>query len=140
MSWVIEAVTDYQPCLDLRAEVFIGEQGVPEAEEWDDLDATAVHLLARVNGQPAGTVRLLRKGETGKITRVCVAKPGRGLGLGAALVQAGVDHFAKASGITRCELGAQDHAIGFYEKLGFRAYGPFYDDAGIPHRDMELIL
>ena len=43
-------------------------------------------------------------------------------------------------GITRAKLGAQTHAIGFYEKLGFAPYGPEYDDAGIPHRDMVLSL
>lgn len=43
-------------------------------------------------------------------------------------------------GVTRAKLGAQTHAIGFYERLGFAAYGPEYDDAGIPHRDMALEL
>ena len=37
-------------------------------------------------------------------------------------------------------LGAQTHAIGFYEKLGFTAFGPEYLDAGIPHRDMDRPL
>ncbi|MEO0503034.1 MAG: GNAT family N-acetyltransferase, partial [Pseudomonadota bacterium] len=37
-------------------------------------------------------------------------------------------------------LGAQTHALSFYEKLGFEAFGPVYDDAGIPHRDMERAL
>lgn len=140
MSWVISAVSDYQPCLDLRRAVFIEEQGISEAEEWDDLDDQALHLLATIDGVPAGTVRLLTKGTTGKITRVCVAKSGRGTGLGAALIHASVDHFKGDDRVTRCELGAQEHALGFYGKLGFAPYGPTYDDAGIPHRDMELSL
>jgi ElaA protein len=37
-------------------------------------------------------------------------------------------------------LGAQVHALNFYEKLGFKVVGPVYEDAGIPHRDMECIL
>jgi ElaA protein len=43
-------------------------------------------------------------------------------------------------GITRAKLGAQIQALGFYEKLGFVAVGPVYDDAGIDHRDMVLEL
>ena len=43
-------------------------------------------------------------------------------------------------GVTTAKLGAQTHAIGFYEKLGFLAQGPVYDDAGIPHRDMTREL
>jgi len=32
------------------------------------------------------------------------------------------------------------HALGFYEKLGFVAQGPVFDDAGIDHREMVLSL
>nr|WP_255538814.1 GNAT family N-acetyltransferase [Polynucleobacter sp. Latsch14-2] len=35
---------------------------------------------------------------------------------------------------------AQVLAIPFYEKLGFQAYGDIYDEAGIPHRNMILLL
>ena len=44
------------------------------------------------------------------------------------------------SSVTTVKLGAQTHALGFYEKLGFEAQGPVYDDAGIEHRDMVLTL
>ena len=46
----------------------------------------------------------------------------------------------RARGVTKAKLGAQTHAIGFYEKLGFTVHGPEYDDAGIPHRDMSRSL
>ena len=46
----------------------------------------------------------------------------------------------RARGVRMAGLGAQTHAIGFYERLGFAVYGPEYDDAGIPHRDMTLDL
>ena len=41
-------------------------------------------------------------------------------------------------GVTRAALGAQLDALGFYERLGFTAYGDVFDDAGIDHRMMEL--
>ena len=133
---MITVVTDYAPCIALRRAVFIVEQGISEAEEMDDLDDTAIHLLARVDGAPAGTARLLVNGEIGKIGRICVLQEHRGTGLGAQIVMAAIDHLRTMPGVTKAKLGAQDHAIGFYEKLGFVGYGPFYDDAGIPHRDM----
>ena len=43
---------------------------------------------------------------------------------------------AAARGLARAKLSSQTHAIPFYEKLGFVAYGEEYPDAGIPHRDM----
>ena len=54
--------------------------------------------------------------------------------------EAALDVLRVQPGITRAKLGAQTHALGFYEKLGFTAYGPVYDDAGIPHRDMTRDL
>jgi predicted GNAT family N-acyltransferase len=45
-----------------------------------------------------------------------------------------------AKGVSQVKLGAQTHALGFYESLGFTAVGPIYDDAGIDHRDMVLNL
>lgn len=133
---MIEVVTDYTPCIALRRAVFIGEQGISETEEMDDLDDSAIHLLATIDGKPVGTARLMIDGEIGKIGRICVLADQRGTGLGARIVQAAMDHLRTLPEITKAKLGSQDHAIGFYEKLGFVGYGPFYDDAGIPHRDM----
>jgi len=132
----IAITTDIATCRALRRTVFIEEQGVPEADEIDDLDPVATHLLATVAGRPVGSARIVVTGDTGKIGRVCVLPDQRGTGLGAALVQGAVAHLATLPGVTRAKLGAQTHAIGFYERLGFTATGPEYIDAGIPHRDM----
>lgn len=137
---MIEETTDLAACHALRRAVFIEEQNVPEALELDDLDAGAIHLLAREGGRPVGTARILLKGDTGKIGRVAVLAQARGQGLGAALIRAALDALRTRPGITRATLGAQTHAIGFYQKLGFVAEGPVYDDAGIPHRDMSRDL
>ncbi len=137
---IIVATRDLAACHALRRTVFMDEQGISEADEFDDLDGAAVHLLATVDGRALGTARLLTDGPTGKIGRVCVLAEARGTGLGAALIRAGVAHFAERGDVERVKLSAQTHALGFYEKLGFAAYGPEYDDAGIPHRDMVLAL
>lgn len=136
----IEQTTDLAACLALRRTVFIEEQRVPEDREIDGLDDSALHLLATQDGQPIGSARILLDGETGKIGRVCVLPQARGTGLGAALIRAALDVLRVQPGITRAKLGAQTHALGFYEKLGFTAYGLVYDDAGIPHRDMTRDL
>ena len=132
----IETTTDLAACHALRRTVFIEEQGVPEAEELDDQDDRAIHLLAWQDGRAVGSARILLDGDTGKIGRVCVLPEARGRGLGAALIRAALDVLRVQPGIGRAKLGSQTHAIGFYEKLGFAAFGPVYDDAGIPHRDM----
>lgn len=140
MTIEIRVTQDIAACHDLRRRVFIEEQGISEADEMDDLDDQATHLLALQDGQPVGTARLLQKGRTGKIGRVCVLPVARGTGLGAALIRAGIDHFAADPSFDEVYLSAQVPVLGFYERLGFVAHGPEYDDAGIPHRDMTLPL
>lgn len=140
MSLTITRTRDIETCRHLRRIVFIHEQGVPEADEVDDLDDEAIHLLASVDGTPVGSARLLVAGDTGKIGRVCVLKSARGQGIGAALIRSALTEFSLMTGIHQVKLGSQTHAVSFYEKLGFTVTGPQYDDAGIPHRDMVIRL
>lgn len=136
----IAETRDIVTCRALRRVVFIEEQGVSEADEVDDKDDEAIHLLATMEGKPVGSARLLVLGEVGKVGRVCVLSEARGTGLGAALMRAAVEQFRQVPGVKKVKLGAQTHALGFYERLGFEAHGPEFDDAGIAHREMVLVL
>lgn len=140
MSIDISVTQDLSACFALRHEVFVVEQGVPIEEEQDALDESATHLLAVDNGTPVGAARMLFQQDLAKVGRVCVVKPARGTGLGADIIRAAVAIAAETPGITKVKLGAQTHALGFYEKLGFEAFGPVYLDAGIDHQDMVLEL
>lgn len=135
MSAEIRETRDIATCLNIRRVVFTEEQGVSVADDVDGRDDEALHLLAVKNGVPVGTARMLLSGTTGKIGRVAVLKSERGTGLGKALIEAACD-LLKKRGLATAKLGAQTHAIGFYEALGFVARGPEFDDAGIPHREM----
>ena len=140
MSWTISQTNDLATCHDLRRIVFMEEQGVSEADERDGRDGEALHVLATLDGEALGCARILLNGEVAKIGRVCVLKNARGTGLGAAIILGCLDVARAQPGVTTARLGAQTHARSFYEKLGFAAFGPVYDDAGIPHRDMERAL
>ncbi|CAM5374876.1 GNAT family N-acetyltransferase [Streptomyces aurantiogriseus] len=147
---VAEDPADHEACFAVRKEVFVGEQGVPEDLEYDAYDAGAVHVLAvREDGVPLGTGRLLY-GEAaatktdgdpsvGSLGRLAVTREARGLGVGAALVRA-IEEAARARGLVAVDLHAQTHALGFYERLGYEAYGPEFTDAGLPHRAMRRVL
>ncbi|MGW7273279.1 GNAT family N-acetyltransferase [Streptomyces sp. NPDC054864] len=141
---------DLEACFAVRKEVFVVEQQVPEDLEYDAYDADAVHVIAvRDDGLPLGTGRLLTgeaaaaknggDAEVGALGRLAVAKAARGLGVGAALVRA-IEDAARARGLAAVDLHAQTHALGFYERLGYEAYGPEFPDAGIPHRAMRKAL
>ncbi len=125
---------DHQALKEIRSEVFIREQSVPKALEWDGLDDNALHLIATSEtGEPIGTARLLNDGHIG---RVAVLKAWRGHGVGAALMQEIIKQ-GELLGYRELELAAQIQALPFYEKLGFVAFGEEFMDAGIPHRNMR---
>jgi ElaA protein len=127
-------------CQAIRMEVFVAEQQVPIDEEMDDLDATAVHVLARVDGEPVGTGRLiLQENATARIGRMAVLKTRRGEGIGAAILQRLMD-VARERGARNLTLAGQLHAIPFYERFGFTAHGDIFLDAGIEHRRMDRAL
>jgi predicted GNAT family N-acyltransferase len=142
-------VTEVRPARDppevwaalaLRRAVFVNEQGVPLDDELDGLDDDAVHLVAvQPDAAVVGTCRLLRDGSSVKLGRLAVAPAARGRGLGGRLVFE-AERVAREAGAARIVLAAQADAIGLYERLGYRAYGERFLDAGLEHRMMEKAL
>jgi len=126
-----------RPALErIRREVFIREQGIPESGEWDDEDATSVHIIATLNREPVGTGRLNR---AGKIGRIAVLPGLRGRGIGTLILGRLLEE-ARRLGIREPCLHAQVQAVPFYERLGFERKGEVFDEAGIPHVRMSLVL
>ena len=121
----------------VREQVFIREQGVPEALEWDGFDESAIHLLATDElGTSVGTARLTASGQIG---RMAVLPGWRYRGVGSALLAETLEA-ARQAGFDLVFLNAQARAIPFYERFGFHAAGPVFSEADIPHRRMELRL
>lgn len=120
----------------LRREVFILEQNVPEELEHDADDMTATHIVGIADGAVVAVLRILWKDEYAKIGRVAVVRSHRGKNIGAQLIQFAIDH-AKDQGQPRCYLESQADKTGFYERLGFTAYGEIFMDAGILHLRMK---
>jgi predicted GNAT family N-acyltransferase len=122
--------------MQVRYAVFVEEQGVPETLENDEKDPLCRHALLLMDDRPVATGRLE---DDGHIGRIAVIRPLRSKGLGSRIVTF-LEAKAKAQGLHRVYLGAQLQAIPFYEKLGYRCYGPEFMDAGIPHRYMEKAI
>ena len=130
----------FDDCLAIRQEVFVGEQGVTEDEEFDGLDPSCVHFLAVVEGRAVGAARLRQSSpSTAKAERVAVLASHRGRGVGQSLMRA-LAESARQRGVRELILGAQLTAIPFYESLGYRAEGDEFLDARIRHRMMRQQL
>lgn len=128
-----------QACLRIRLLVFVEEQKVPHDLEVDGLDPDCTHFLATdPDGNEVGTARM-RVTEDGQVKaeRVAVLLSARGTGVGADLMAA-LEIEAQTRGFSQVILSAQMSALPFYERRGYVANGPVFDDAGIPHRKMHL--
>jgi len=119
----------------IRFTVFVEEQHVPVAEEWDGRDDTALHVLAlSADHQPLGTARLL---DSGQIGRMAVLNEHRRQGIGSAMLRQ-LLHLARANNMNNLFLNAQIDAVDFYRRHGFIEHGATFMEAGIVHRKMVL--
>ena len=125
----------------LRTEVFVEEQEIPQELEWDEHDAKALHaLVLNKLGQPVATGRLLQpEPKRAQVGRMAVSKPLRGGNLGRMVINALIEA-ARQRGNHDVILHAQCSAEGFYRRLGFKAHGEVFQDAGIDHIEMTLKL
>lgn len=130
-------LVDFKDLRQVREPVFVTEQKVPLELEWDELDPKCRHVIARDSEhRPIGTGRLTPEH---KIGRMAVLQEWRGRGVGEALLLALIEQ-ARAVGLRKVALNSQVDAIGFYEKFGFVAEGPRFEEAGIQHQSMRLTL
>ncbi|WP_234418456.1 GNAT family N-acetyltransferase [Dongshaea marina] len=118
----------------VREQVFTLEQGIDAAIDLDGLDPASTQVLVYEGETPVATGRMQSDGHIG---RIAVLKAHRGSGVGRLVVETLIES-ARLQQLPRVYLGAQCHAIDFYQQLGFKAYGSEFEEAGLPHQMMEL--
>jgi len=123
-------------CLEIRRDVFINEQNVPEHLEIDGLDPQCRHFIVQDNTKAIATARVRIINDTAKIERVAVLSHYRGQKIGLCLMEYILKTLQNDRSIKTVKLGSQNHAIPFYKRLGFQIFGEEYMDAGIAHHDM----
>ena len=129
---------DGEPLLkSIREAVFIREQGVPEALEWDGLDESCRHALAlSLQGDDIGCGRMLPDGHIGHIA---VLPQWRKQKVGTAIVEALLD-YARAHDYPQVSVDVPPHYVPFYRSIGFAGRGKTPKNAGLPHIRMFLKL
>ncbi|MBY0120990.1 GNAT family N-acetyltransferase [Bacillus sp. S/N-304-OC-R1] len=133
---VTENHQELEDAFSIRKTVFIHEQHVPEEEEIDQYDDTAVHFVQYDGPKPIGAGRFRTIDRVGKVERICVLKEHRKTGAGKQIMKK-IEGYAKEHGIEKLKLNAQTHAIPFYSGLGYEIISEEFLDAGIPHRTMQ---
>lgn len=103
----------------LRSATYIAEQFCTYEEEFDGNDFCATHFIGRVDGDPAGCIRLRYFGGFAKLERLCVRREYRGRGLKEELVRAALDH-ARAKKFTRIYGHARFDLVEMWARFGFK--------------------
>ncbi|MFH1550601.1 MAG: GNAT family N-acetyltransferase [Planctomycetota bacterium] len=123
----------------VRRTVFVAEQNIDRALEFDGLDDEATHFVAHEGEKVVGAARLLLRGETADIGRVAVLAEYRGKGTGRALISAAEEEAALA-GAKVAVIHAQTHTAELYKHLGYEITSDEFMEAGIPHFEMKKPL
>ncbi len=124
----------------IREEVFVIEQEVDPAVEYDEFEETSTHFLAKLDGNPVGTARWRFTQNGVKLERFAVLKEARGKGVGQALVAEVLNDISTdPNTIGKLKyLHAQLTAVPLYSKFGFEKEGDIFEECKILHYKMKL--
>lgn len=135
VKFVLYSDPDFMLVKSIRMQVFMNEQNIKGEEEFDELDKRSLFALLFDGNSAVATARISEIPKGLKIGRIAVLKDYRGRRYGAKIVNAVVAKSIEA-GADRVYVDAQNHAVNFYEKLGFRICGTELIDRGIVHTPM----
>ncbi len=127
--------------VNIRMNIFVKEQGFSETLEIDENEERATHIVGFIDGKPAATSRFFYDERRGAylISRIAVLKEHRGKGLGALIVKAAEEQIRAQKGKATV-IHAQLRVKGFYESIGYTAYGDVDLEEGVEHIMMRKDL
>lgn len=136
-----KATTQYEffSLMQIRVKVFMCEQNVDPAIEVDDEDKNCDHYIVTAGDTIVATCRVLHHDDVWHLGRIAVLKEYRKKQFGTHLIKH-IIALAQRNNVKKLELGAQLHALPFYENLGFCSIGEVFMEANIAHRKMEMCL
>jgi YbgC/YbaW family acyl-CoA thioester hydrolase len=125
----------------IRQAVLVQELGIAALSAQDADDDEACHVLASNRlGMVVGAARLVRvQGRVGRIGRLAVLSGARGAGAGREMLGV-LCRWAREQGLQRLELHSHVDATGLYRQAGFVPDGPAFDEQGVQHQSMVLVI
>lgn len=126
--------------LKSRLQIFVVEQNI-NYQDLDDIDYRSTHFFLEDNNKIVAYLRAFYKNDdknTIKVGRVLTIN--HGCGLGKKLLENSISEIRKNSKSKKICIDAQKHAVGFYEKFGFKVVSGEFLEEGLVHISMELEL
>jgi len=131
----------YQQERLLRNRILLRPIGIPDFG-WEKNDPRSWHFVAVSEDRVIGCVVLVRLDKNARITQLiqmAVETEFQGQGIGKALVKELIS-FARDNGVEEIQIHAREEVTEFYEQLGFSVVGEPFNEAGIRHRHMLMLL
>ncbi len=125
----------------IRHQVFVDEQRLFQDTDADENDGESTHLIAEMEGQIIGTVRVFPVEGNGHWIggRLAIQKEWRGSGAGELLVREAM-RFVKSKGCTAFTARIQEENIPFFVQVGWRPAGRLHEYRGRIHQQMKADL
>lgn len=125
--------------LKARAEIFIVEQKI-NYQDMDNIDYDSLHCFFMEDNKVIAYLRAfyVNNKDTVKVGRVLTLKHGKGIGQ--ELMIQSIRVIKEQMKCQKIVMHAQKHAVGFYEKFGFKTVSNEFLEEGVVHVTMELEL
>jgi len=122
---------------EVRRQVFVREQGIPEELVFDEHDKEALHMVVKDGKQVIGSARVQFLADNqAKLERMAVLKRYRRKGIGREMLLF-LDAVWKDKQVRQVIIHAQLEVVPFYKLCGFDELGLPFQEAGIKHIKMR---
>lgn len=131
----------YSPMRELRNKVLLRPLGVPDYS-WEMYDHRSWHFIAVEENKLVGCAILVPaedNSHTLRLIQMAVDTDQQGKGIGRLLLEYMIE-YARDRACSEINCHARQYAVDFYKKLGFEVYGEPFEEVGIPHNHMKLVL
>ena len=126
--------------LKSRAEIFIMEQNILY-QDMDNIDYKSLHCFFMEENKVIAYLRAFYQENNSNIARIGrVLTLEHGNGIGRELMEKSIIAIKEKMNCKKISMDAQKHAVGFYEKFGFKSVSDDFLEEGIVHVVMELEL
>lgn len=126
--------------LKARSAIFMMEQNI-HYQDLDNVDYNSLHCFFMEENKVIAYLRAFYQDDNKEIVRVGrVLTLNHGKGIGKDLMEQSIKAIKKKMKCKKISMNAQKHAVGFYEKFGFKTVSDDFLEEGVVHVVMELEL
>ena len=128
---------ELQEALEVRREVFVGEQRISEDLVFDKHDRKALHIVVKDGEKVIGSARVQFLADNqAKLERMAILKRYRRRGIGRDMLLF-LDAVWKDKQVQQVIIHTQFEVVPFYKLCGFDEFGSPFREAGIKHIKMR---